>query len=100
LKSRISFFGISSISPCGVHRSAFGCTVVTEHCWRGGTWWHYLGSTWLVDAGLDAKTIFGRLRPHVDQNDYVLVIRVGHDREGWLPKEAWEWIKERESALA
>jgi hypothetical protein len=64
-----------------------------------GPWWHYLGSTWLVDTGLDARAIFGRLRPHVDQNDYVLVIRLGHDREGWLPKEGWEWIRERESAL-
>ena len=35
LKSRTSFFGISSILPCGVHRTVCGCVGVTGHCWYG-----------------------------------------------------------------
>jgi len=65
-----------------------------------GAWWHYLGSTWLVDTGLDAAGIFARLKPHIDTNDYVLVIRVARDRQGWLPKDAWDWINERQVAFA
>lgn len=65
-----------------------------------GTWWHFLGSTWLVDTAFDAAAIFARLRPHIDANDYVLVICVSRDKAGWLPKEAWEWINQRQLALA
>ena len=57
-----------------------------------GAWWHYLGSTWLVDTKLDGAAIWNRLDPHVDRNDRVLVIGVTEDYQGCLPKEAWEWI--------
>lgn len=60
-----------------------------------GTWWHYLESCWLIDTRLDAQTIFARLRPHLDENDRALVIRIGPDRQGCLPKEAWDWIDRR-----
>jgi len=65
-----------------------------------GTWWHYLGSTWLVDTSLNADGIWKKVQPHVDGNDYVLVIGVTKDYEGWLPKEAWEWLNSRRERLA
>ncbi len=65
-----------------------------------GTWWHYLGSTWLVDTSLDAAGIWKRLAPHVDRNDRVLVIGVTQDYQGWLSKEAWEWINNRRTSAA
>ena len=65
-----------------------------------GTWWHYLGSTWLVDTSLNATDIWGRLAPHVDKNDFVLVIGVTRDYQGWLPKDAWEWLNSRSTKLA
>jgi hypothetical protein len=65
-----------------------------------GDWWHYLGSTWLVDSQLGAEAIWKTLAPHVDDNDYVLVIGVTADRQGWLPDTAWTWIRNRSVALA
>jgi hypothetical protein len=65
-----------------------------------GANWHYLGSTWLVDTTLSATAIWERLAPHVDKNDFFLVIGVTKDYSGWLPKEAWEWIANRRSRLA
>jgi hypothetical protein len=65
-----------------------------------GDWWHYLGSTWLVDCALDANAIFERLRPHLDGSDRVLVIRVARDYQGWLEPDAWEWINQRTYAAA
>lgn len=65
-----------------------------------GDWWHYLGSTWLVDTNLTAKEVWDRLAPHVDQNDRFLVIGVTRDYSGWLTKEAWEWINSRLNKLA
>jgi hypothetical protein len=60
-----------------------------------GAWWHYLGSTWLVDTNVIASAIWQKLEPHVDKNDSVLIIGVTKDYSGWLPPKAWEWIKER-----
>lgn len=62
------------------------------------SWWHYLGSTWLVDTNLTADAICNKLKPHLDNNDYILVIGVTRDKQGWLPKEAWDWINERLAA--
>ncbi|NKL18482.1 hypothetical protein [Rhizobium leguminosarum] len=61
-----------------------------------GSWWHYLGSTWLVDTSLDANQIVERLTPHFDGNDRLLVIKMGNDRQGLLPEKAWDWITARE----
>lgn len=65
-----------------------------------GAWWHYLGSTWLVDTNLDAKGIWKRLEKHIDNNDSALVVGITRDYQGWLPSEAWEWIDERRSRAA
>jgi hypothetical protein len=65
-----------------------------------GVWWHYLGSTWLVDTSLSADGIWERLAPHVDTNDSVLVIGVSAGWQGWLPQKAWAWINGRAAATA
>jgi hypothetical protein len=66
----------------------------------GSSWWHYLGSTWLVDSSLTAKGVWDHLAPRVDKNDFVLVIGVTRDYQGWLPKEAWDWINGRAAKMA
>ncbi len=65
-----------------------------------GAWWHYLGSTWLVDTNLTAQGIWDKLAPVVDQNDFFLVVGVTRDFQGWLPQDAWKWINERSAKLA
>lgn len=65
-----------------------------------GVWWHYLGSTWLVDTNLSAEGIWNRLAPAIDKDDRVLVIGVTKDKQGWLPQEAWAWINARTSHMA
>lgn len=66
----------------------------------GSSWWHFLGSTWLVDTGLDAKGVWDRIAPHVDKNDFFLVIGVTREYQGWLPPEAWDWINSRQLKMA
>ena len=56
-------------------------------------WWHYLDSTWLIATQENANQLYRRLKPHLDKpGDNILVIQAGADRQGWLPKKAWEWI--------
>ncbi len=60
-----------------------------------GAWWHYLDSTWLVDTSLTATGVWERIDPHVDKNDSFLIVGITRDYQGWLPKEAWDWIDTR-----
>ena len=64
-----------------------------------GDWWHFLGSTWLVDTPLNAQDVWQRLAPLVDGNDIVLVIGVTREYQGWLPQQAWDWINARSFKL-
>lgn len=65
-----------------------------------GAWWHYLGSTWLVDTNLNASGIWDRLAPYIDKNDRVLITGITKDVSGWLPADAWTWINERKLKAA
>ena len=56
-------------------------------------WWHFLDSTWLIATSESANELYNRLRTHLDRDDSILVIQAGADRQGWLPKKAWEWIE-------
>lgn len=56
------------------------------------SWWHYLESTWLIKTPEDANHLYNRLATHLDEGDSILIIQAGIDRQGWLPKKAWEWI--------
>ena len=59
-----------------------------------GKWWHYLDSTWLVISNETPDQIWKRLEDSVDKNDYLLIIEVRDNVQGWLPEDAWSWIHE------
>lgn len=61
---------------------------------RSPSWWHFLGSTWLVSTRESASELWERISAHVDENDSILIIRVSPESSGWLPEEAWKWIRE------
>ncbi|WP_298234080.1 hypothetical protein [uncultured Azohydromonas sp.] len=62
---------------------------------RSGAWWHHLGTTWLVHTSEAAEQLSTRLRRSLDDNDSLLVIKVGRDYAGWLPQKAWDWIEKQ-----
>jgi len=55
-------------------------------------WWHYLESTWIIVTQEAPAQIFDKLKPHIDNNDSLLIIEVRDNISGWLPQKAWEWI--------
>ena len=57
-----------------------------------GGWWHHLESTWIVLTQKTSSQVWDALGPFVDKNDFMLIIEVRDDVNGWLPKDAWEWI--------
>jgi hypothetical protein len=40
------------------------------------TWWHHLDSTWIIKHAGTAATIRGILKPHIDSDDELLVVKL------------------------
>ncbi len=61
-------------------------------------WWHYLESTWIIQTPESVDTWNSRLTKVLDQNDHLLIVDITkRPRQGWLPKEAWDWIRTNEN---
>lgn len=63
-----------------------------------GAWMHYINSAWLVSPSSTrtAQQIFDELSPFINEkDDYLLVIGLKGDYQGWLPQDAWDWMHER-----
>jgi hypothetical protein len=61
-------------------------------------WWHHLNNTWLINTNLNANQIYQNLSRHIQPNDRLLVIQIPNnaDYQGYLPQEAWDWIKDQQ----
>jgi hypothetical protein len=64
-----------------------------------GSWCHYLLGTWLVSTSLTADEIRDKLAGFLDKDINLLVMEIGHDISGWLPKNAWEWIQNQQAEM-
>lgn len=67
---------------------------LNEELKNSQSWWHFLTSTWLIYTSESSQQLSDRLRAHLDDNDNLMVIRVTANYAGWLPEEAWEWMRE------
>jgi hypothetical protein len=63
-----------------------------------GQWFHPLESVWFLKSTLDnVNEISEQLRTTMDNNDHIFVVDISNQkRQGWLPKTAWEWLREHE----
>ena len=58
-----------------------------------GVWCTYWKSSFLIKSNLtSADAVFEKIQPHLDSNDSVLVIEVKNNKQGWLKKDAWDYI--------
>lgn len=64
-----------------------------KRCSLGDVWCHYLDSTWIIKSNLLVQTIAEKLRRVMDNDDNLLVIELKNNSAGWLPQEAWDYIK-------
>lgn len=58
-------------------------------------WWHYLKSSYLIitESNATATSITNFVMKKMPQK-YFVVFEVNlQNHNGWLPKEAWEWIE-------
>jgi hypothetical protein len=55
-------------------------------------WCHWVRDTWLVLRREPLVTLANDLRGKINQGDWLMVMPAKGPVDGWLPKEAWEWI--------
>lgn len=69
-------------------------TSLYEEIKKIGDYFHPLESNWFVRTNWDAQDIYDKLRPYIDDNDLILIIRVDQsDKQGWMVKNFWEWLR-------
>jgi hypothetical protein len=56
-------------------------------------YWHYLESTWLIATNETPNQVWERISPHIHQADRLLIIEARDNCQGWLPPDAWAWIR-------
>jgi len=62
-------------------------------------WYHLLESTWVLYTSETAQQIWERLKPHIDDDDNILIAQITSNNSGWLPKVAWPWLSARLSQM-
>ena len=60
---------------------------------RSHLWMHYLTSTWVVLRYETLAELGNKLIPLIFQNDRLLIQPAKGPSHGWLPKDAWEWLR-------
>ena len=60
---------------------------------RSHLWWHYLTATWIVLRYEALAELHPKLTPLIYQGDLMLIQPAKGPSNGWLPKEAWEWLQ-------
>lgn len=57
-------------------------------------------SCWLIHTNKSPNDVYDALRPHIDNNDVLLVSRFySNDYRGWLRKDVHDWIEKHKSQL-
>ena len=69
-----------------------------------GNWQHPMESFWVVSISeFSSKTVesmYDFLRQHIDDNDSLFISRIDNtEHQGWMPKNFWNWFKEKREKL-
>jgi hypothetical protein len=57
-------------------------------------WVRYAPNCYIVYTSRDVEHWYGRLRDVIDQDDNIFIVELDiKNRQGWLPKSVWEWIR-------
>jgi hypothetical protein len=61
------------------------------------TWWHYIGSTYLISSSYTLKTVKNDIKSRWPDQRYIIVKIDTDSYAGWLPQKAWDWIERNKS---
>ena len=56
------------------------------------TWWHYIGSVYLIKSSYTLATIHSEIVQKWPNQHFLFIEVNASNANGWLPQEAWDWI--------
>lgn len=63
----------------------------------GSSWAHPMESMWVVkslNVSQSAEGVYNTIKNNIDKYDSLFVVDITDcNRQGWLPKSFWEWLK-------
>lgn len=65
-----------------------------EELQRSHRWFHYIANTWIVLRTDTLVELQPKLTALIFKNDRMLIMPAKGPAQGWLPKDAWEWIEQ------
>ena len=74
-------------SPVGTYEPFFNELKQSAH------WWHYLNATWIVVRYETLAELAPKLRGLIFADDRLVVMPAKGPADGWLPRDAWDWIE-------
>lgn len=79
-----------------LHRPGQDYEDLIEYLKTMPNWWHYLDSTWIIQANFSAGELRDKLRTFTDDNDSLLVIVLpkGVDWASFLPEAGNDWLRQ------
>ena len=58
-------------------------------------WYRYVPNCWIIWTARSATHWYERLKPYLSDGDHVFIVRLDiSERQGWLSKSFWEWLRE------
>lgn len=52
-------------------------------------------SAYLINTDVSAQKIYDHVKTALDKNDYIFINQLGKDNQGFLPKDCWDWLNQR-----
>jgi hypothetical protein len=64
-------------------------------------WWHYIPNAYIiiVNNTVDANSITNFILQIAPNQEFITIKTDINDHNGWMPKEAWDWINKQVSLL-
>lgn len=63
---------------------------------KASDWIHYMPNCWIIKTKGRAQKWYELLKPCLGPKDNVFICEIDlSERQGWLPKWVWDWIKKQ-----
>lgn len=59
-----------------------------------GGWMYYIPNTIFIHSDESANKLAEKAYKLITQGDYLIVVKVANEHQGWMPQEAWKWLNE------
>lgn len=64
-------------------------------------WIRYAPNCWIMYTSRDPDSWYSLLRSHITDRDWLFIVELNiHNRQGWLPRSVWDWLRDPTKKLA